>query len=52
MKKNDGINRPIFYRRNRVWHRVCNRRVAGYIFIALLGLGLGCFLDRVSNLFN
>jgi hypothetical protein len=52
MEKNDGFNRPIFYRRNRVWHRFANRRFATYVCLALFGFCFGYWFDRISDIFR
>jgi hypothetical protein len=53
MKKNDGFNRPIFYRKHRVWHGIVNRRnaivVCGALFFTWLGYYFGdvpCFVYK------
>jgi hypothetical protein len=52
MEKNDGFNRPIFYRKHRVWHRIVNRRNAIVVFGALFFTWVGFYLDRLSIVCN
>ena len=47
----NGINRPIFYKRIGVWNRIVNRRFATYACLALFGFCVGYWFDRISNLF-
>lgn len=51
-EKNNGINRPIFYCRNRFWHWFVNRRFAYYSCLALFGFCVGYWFDRISNIFR
>jgi hypothetical protein len=51
-EKQNGINRPIFYKRVGVWDWIGNRRIASYLFVGLLGFCLGCIFSCVSIVFN
>ena len=51
---NDGINRPIFYKKHSIWHRIVNRRnaiiVCGALFFTWLGYYFGdvpCVLYKI-----
>lgn len=51
MEQNDGINRPIFYRRDRLWDRIGNRRTASFIciFVSLIGFGAYHHFDTLRS---
>lgn len=49
---NDGFNRNIFIRRDRLRDRIFNRRNAIVVCGALFFTWLGVYLDRLSNLCN
>ena len=48
----NGFNRPIFYRKHRVWHRIVNRRNAIVVLGALFFTWVGFYLDRFSLVCN
>jgi hypothetical protein len=50
--KKNGFDRPIFYRKHRVWHGIVNRRNAIILCGALLFTWIGFYLDRLSVVCN
>lgn len=52
MEKNEGFNRNIFVRRDRLRDRIFNRRTAIIFGGAFFFTWLGFYLDRLSHICN